>query len=70
MIPMRYSEALGKLISEKNLKSKISCQTPCKGQYFDIIEWRITRWPEKKQKLILILSYFKKYKCSLRTWGI
>ncbi len=28
MIPMRYSEARGTLIYEKNLKSKISCQTP------------------------------------------
>ncbi len=30
MIPMRYSEARGTLIYEKNLKSKISCQTPFK----------------------------------------
>ncbi len=30
MIPLRYSEARGKLIYEKNLKSKISCQTPFK----------------------------------------
>ena len=30
MIPMRYSEAWGTLIYEKNLKSKISCQTPFK----------------------------------------
>ncbi len=29
-IPMRYSEARGTLIYEKNLKSKISCQTPFK----------------------------------------
>ncbi len=28
MIPIRYSEARGTLIYEKNLKSKISCQTP------------------------------------------
>ena len=27
---MRYSEARGTLIYEKNLKSKISCQTPFK----------------------------------------
>ncbi len=31
MIPMRYSEARGTLIYEKNLKSKISCQTPFKA---------------------------------------
>jgi hypothetical protein len=30
MIPVRYSEARGTLIYEKNLKSKISCQTPFK----------------------------------------
>ena len=28
MIPMRYSKARGTLIYEKNLKSKILCQTP------------------------------------------
>jgi hypothetical protein len=32
MIPMRYSEARGTLIYEKNLKSKISCRTPFKLQ--------------------------------------
>jgi hypothetical protein len=32
MIPMRYSEARGTLIYEKNLKSKISCQTPFNQQ--------------------------------------
>ena len=33
MIPMRYSEAGGTVICEKNLKSKISCQTPFKGTF-------------------------------------
>ena len=33
MIPVRYSEARGTLISEKNLKSKISCQTPFKFNF-------------------------------------
>ncbi len=28
---MEYLGAWGTLIHEKNLKSKISCQTPCKG---------------------------------------
>ncbi len=31
MAPMEYLEAWGTLIHEKNLKSKISCQTPFKG---------------------------------------
>jgi hypothetical protein len=30
MAPMEYLEAWGTLIHEKNLKSKISCQTPFK----------------------------------------
>jgi hypothetical protein len=30
MFPMVYSGAQGKLIHEKNLKLKISCQTPVK----------------------------------------
>jgi hypothetical protein len=30
---MEYLGALGTLIHEKNLKSKISCQTPFKGWY-------------------------------------
>ncbi len=34
MIPMRYSEARGTLIYEKNLRSKISCQTPFKSKPF------------------------------------
>ena len=33
MIPLRYSEARGTLIYEKNLKSKISCQTPFKALF-------------------------------------
>jgi hypothetical protein len=32
MILMGYSEAQGTLIYEKNLKSKISCQTPFKPE--------------------------------------
>jgi hypothetical protein len=32
MAPMEYSGAWGTLIHEKNLKSKISCQTPFKSQ--------------------------------------
>jgi hypothetical protein len=31
MAPMEYLGAWGTLIHEKNLKSKISCQTPFKG---------------------------------------
>ena len=31
MAPTEYLEAWGTLIHEKNLKSKISCQTPFKG---------------------------------------
>ncbi len=31
MAPMEYLGAWGTLIHEKNLKSKISCQTPCKS---------------------------------------
>jgi hypothetical protein len=30
MAPKRHSGALGKLINEKDLQSKISCQTPFK----------------------------------------
>jgi hypothetical protein len=33
MAPMEYLEAWGTLIHEKNLKSKISCQTPFKGKH-------------------------------------
>jgi hypothetical protein len=34
MILMGYSGARGTLICEKNLKSKISCQTPFNADYF------------------------------------
>ncbi len=34
MVLIRYSGALGTLIHEKNLKLKISCQTPFKRMYF------------------------------------
>jgi hypothetical protein len=34
MAPMEYLGAWGTLIHEKNLKSKISCQTPFKGEIF------------------------------------
>jgi hypothetical protein len=33
---MAYSGARGTLIYEKNLKSKISCQTPFKGDMLDL----------------------------------
>jgi hypothetical protein len=35
---MRYSEARGTLIYEKNLKSKISCQTPYKQMKGEVSE--------------------------------
>ncbi len=36
MAPMEYLEALGTLIHEKNLKSKISCQTPFKVYQYSL----------------------------------
>jgi hypothetical protein len=34
MAPMEYLGAWGTLIHEKNLKSKISCQTPFKTEFY------------------------------------
>jgi hypothetical protein len=39
MIPIGYSEARGTLIYEKKLKSKISCQTPFKGMFWEKIPY-------------------------------
>ncbi len=36
---MEYLEAWGTLIHEKNLKSKISCQTPFKGTVWAIMSY-------------------------------
>ncbi len=37
---MEYLEACGTLIHEKNLKSKISCQTPFKTLDFSLLDTR------------------------------
>jgi hypothetical protein len=50
MIPLGHSEAWGTLIYEKNLKSKISCQTPFK---FEILSHK------RNFKSHLTLSVYK-----------
>jgi hypothetical protein len=42
---MRYSEARGTLIYEKNLKSKISCQTPFKDLFLQNRQTKVTVRP-------------------------
>jgi hypothetical protein len=56
---MRYSEARGTLNYEKNLKSKISCQTPFKYiylLYMKITEAKIYFIFERLKQVVLIFK--------------
>ncbi len=58
MAPTEYLEAWGTLIHEKNLKSKISCQTPFNVSfYFDLEFFKtFSRLKQKNLSYLLILG--------------